>query len=150
MPNRLRLFPQSLDHRNGSSMGPTVEELRETYPKDVVAGVVDAFYTSVRQDDLIGPVFEARIDDWGPHLDRMKLFWGTVLRAEPGFTASDRGSPPVLHRLIEELEPAHFDRWLGLFEETCRERLSPDAADHLVGRARRIARVLSSHLHTGG
>jgi len=33
--------------------------------------LVRGFYMKVRADELIGPVFEARIADWEPHLKRM-------------------------------------------------------------------------------
>lgn len=151
MTNRLRRPPRpNPDRRQNLPAAPTVEQLREAFPPDVIAGLVDAFYDSVRADDLIGPVFGARVEDWDTHLHRMNLFWGSILRAEPGFHASDRGNPQVLHRLIEELEPAHFDRWLDLFDQTCSEHLSPSAAEHLMGRARRIARALSAHLPAEG
>ena len=125
---------------------PTVEQLREVFRPDVIQEVVHEFYQSVRADSLLGPVFETRIGDWPTHLRRMTLFWGTILRAEPGFHPSPRGNPAQLHRLIHELEPSHFDRWLTLFGEVCRGSLHPSAAEHMVTRASRIALVLSAHL----
>ncbi|MDP3370176.1 MAG: group III truncated hemoglobin, partial [Brevundimonas sp.] len=44
----------------------------------MIARLVDAFYDRVRVDPLIGPVFNDRISDWGPHLARMRLFWSSV------------------------------------------------------------------------
>ena len=40
------------------------------------------------------------------------------------------------------LGPAHFARWLALFEATARAECTPEGAEHLVERARRIARSL--------
>ena len=116
------------------------------YDVDAIRTLVHAFYGRVREDPDIGPVFARRIDDWGPHLDRMVLFWRSILRGEGLFTRNPRGGPPVLHHAIEELERAHFERWLALFEVTARE-VFPDAAAHnVVNRARQIGRVLSLHL----
>ena len=40
--------------------------------------LVHAFYDKVRADPLLGPIFEARIADWGPHLEQMVAFWSSV------------------------------------------------------------------------
>jgi hemoglobin len=40
------------------------------------------------------------------------------------------------------LEPQHFVRWLTLFEATARDVCTPEAADHLMEKAHRIARSL--------
>lgn len=108
--------------------------------------LVHAFYARVRDDDYIGPVFQRRIEDWEPHLERMVLFWRSILRGEGLFTRSPRGGPPVLHHMIDELERGHFERWLTLFEETAREIFPADAAEDVVVRARQIGMVLSLHL----
>ena len=51
---------------------------------------VHTFYARVRDDDLLGPVFEERIGtDWDAHLDRMVDFWSTVLLASGRY----RGDP---------------------------------------------------------
>jgi len=46
--------------------------------EELIARVVDEFYTRVRDDELIGPIFNRRIADWGPHLRQMKAFWSSV------------------------------------------------------------------------
>ena len=33
--------------------------------------LVHRFYGKVRADTVLGPIFAARIEDWGPHLERM-------------------------------------------------------------------------------
>ena len=44
--------------------------------------MVTTFYTTVRQDDLLGHIFEHRFQgQWAPHLDRMCDFWSEVLNA---------------------------------------------------------------------
>ena len=39
-----------------------------------VSLLVDRFYARIREDDLLGPIFAARVGDWEMHLDRMKAF----------------------------------------------------------------------------
>ncbi len=99
--------------------------------------LVERFYDKVRADDLLAPVFAAQIDDWGPHLAQMKLFWGSVALS----TGLYNGRPMPKHMRLP-VDAEHFDRWLALFEATARELLSPAGAEHVVVRARRIAESL--------
>ena len=103
----------------------------------MIAGLVDAFYTNVRADPLLGPVFDARIADWEPHLQQMRLFWSSVALMSGVY----HGRPMPKH-LPLPVDAVHFDRWLELFEATAREVCPPAAADHFIERARRIAESL--------
>jgi hemoglobin len=98
--------------------------------------VVRAFYARVRDDDMLGPIFE-RIADWEPHLARMTAFWSSVAL----MTGNYHGRPLEKH-LPLPVEGAHFARWLALFEETAREICTPEGAAHLIERAHRIARSI--------
>jgi hemoglobin len=100
----------------------------------MIERVVRGFYDRVRQDELLGPVFEARIDDWEPHLQRMFAFWSSVAL----MTGRYHGQPMPKH-LPLPVDGQHFDRWLGLFEATVNELCPPKAAEHFLERARRIA-----------
>lgn len=111
-----------------------------------IEGFVNAFYTKVQADEVLGPVFARRIVDWEPHLTRMVAFWTAVLHGVPTYTPSPRGAPPALHRAIAELEHGHFERWLTLFQRTLEEELGAHRATLVMGRARRIAGSLSRHL----
>jgi hemoglobin len=122
-----------------------IDPVRPPFAETAIESLVHAFYASVRDDELLGPVFAARITDWDAHLDRMVLFWRSVLRGEPGYRP-DRGSPRTLHGRLDRVGHEHYDRWLHLFEETAFEVFPPEAARNVVARAHRIAAHLSSHL----
>tara|TARA_R110001606_G_scaffold71247_16_gene163658 strand:- start:19725 stop:20225 length:501 start_codon:yes stop_codon:yes gene_type:complete len=96
--------------------------------------LVDGFYDRVRADTLIGPIFDERISDWGPHLAQMKLFWSSVAL----MTGVYHGRPMPKH-LPLPVDGRHFDRWLELFRATARDLCPPEAADHFIERAERIA-----------
>ena len=55
--------------------------------------LVHRFYEKVRADELLGPIFAARIGDWGPHLERMGEFWSSVAL----MTGRYRGAPVPKH-----------------------------------------------------
>ncbi|WP_292108677.1 group III truncated hemoglobin [Brevundimonas sp.] len=115
------------------------EEIRAETGIDepMIASLVDAFYARVRADPLLGPVFDARITDWEPHLQQMRLFWSSVALMSGVY----HGRPMPKH-LPLPVDAVHFDRWLELFEGTAREVCPPAAADHFIERARRIAQSL--------
>jgi hemoglobin len=109
----------------------------------MIERVVRGFYAKVRQDPLIGPVFEARITDWEPHLQRMCAFWSSVALMSGRY----HGSPMVKHMPLP-VDAAHFDRWLALFRETVRELCPPAAQAHFIERAERIAESLEMGVAT--
>jgi len=99
--------------------------------------VVDEFYTRVRNDELIGPIFDTRIADWGPHLRQMKAFWSSV-----ALMSGEYHGQPMRKHLPLPVDAQHFDRWLQLFQETVNDLCTPKAAEHFMERARRIAESL--------
>src|SRR5215212_1026145 len=111
---------------------------------DALDAVLEAFYGKVRQDPALGPVFARAIADheWPEHLRVIRDFWSSVMLK----TGRYKGNPFAAHLKIEGISPALFERWLALFEETCRERLAPELAAELHGRAVKIAESLQAGL----
>jgi hemoglobin len=103
----------------------------------MIERLVRHFYVQVREDALLGPVFDARIHDWEPHLRRMFAFWSSVALMSGEY----HGSPMEKH-LPLPVDAGHFDRWLALFEASAREICPPAAAAHFIERAHRIAQSL--------
>lgn len=103
----------------------------------MIEQLVRGFYARVREDTQIGPVFDAHITDWEPHLERMCAFWSSVAL----MTGRYHGQPMQKHLRLP-VDGRHFDRWLALFEAAARELCPPKAADHFIERARRIAESL--------
>ncbi len=100
----------------------------------MIETLVRGFYDRVRSDDLIGPVFSAKISDWEPHLQQMFAFWSSVAL----MTGRYHGQPMRKHLQLP-VDSRHFDRWLTLFEQTARDLCPAQAAEHFIERARRIA-----------
>ncbi|GEP01313.1 group III truncated hemoglobin [Methylobacterium haplocladii] len=105
---------------------------------------LDAFYSKVRRDAVIGPVFAARIadDDWPRHLATIRDFWSSVLLKSGRY----KGNPFGKHQAIGGLGMAHFERWLGLFSQTAAESFPPETAAMLSERANRIGDSLKTGL----
>ncbi|WP_339630778.1 group III truncated hemoglobin [uncultured Sneathiella sp.] len=100
----------------------------------MIETLVHRFYARIRDDELLGPIFDARIEDWDTHLQKMCIFWSSVTL----LTGEYHGQPMVKHVFLP-VDSRHFDRWLALFEETAHEVCPPPAAEYFMDRARRIA-----------
>jgi len=111
--------------------------------KDDVKIFVDAFYSKVRIDPLIGPVFAARIenDRWPIHLERMYSFWNTVLFAVQDY----RGNPFSKHSSLP-IEGPHFERWIGLLNATLDEHFEGEKAEEVKMRAIKMGALFQSKL----
>lgn len=102
-----------------------------------LSDLVHRFYDRVRRDAVLGSIFAERIDNWGPHLERMVAFWSSVAL----MTGRYHGAPMPAHVSLP-VEWRHFERWLALFRETATETCPPKGAAHVIDRAERIARSL--------
>ena len=106
--------------------------------------LVDRFYAKVREDELIGPVFDAAIANWPEHLDKLGAFWSSVMLTSGRY----KGNPMAAHlRHVDSIKPAMFDRWLSLWRETASEELGPDDAAAVAAKADRIAESLKLGLY---
>ncbi|MEC7931290.1 MAG: group III truncated hemoglobin [Pseudomonadota bacterium] len=104
-----------------------------------IAHLVPAFYARVRQDPLLGPIFDGAIDDWPHHLAKLQDFWSSVMLSSGRY----KGQPMVAHvRHEQSLTADAFDRWLDLWRQTTDDLLEPAAAAALQEKANRIAESL--------
>ena len=103
----------------------------------LIEQLVRGFYLRVREDALLGPIFDARIAEWEPHLQRMCAFWSSVTLMSGRY----HGQPMRVH-LSLPINARYFDRWLALFEATARDLCPPKSANLFIDRAHRIAQSL--------
>ncbi len=102
----------------------------------VVSRLVEQFYDTVRYDDLLGPVFVGHVKDWTGHLARMKDFWASVTLESGRY----HGNPMLKHIALGSLGPAHFERWLVIWNRVVEEVVpTEDAAETFRSAAQRIA-----------
>ena len=105
--------------------------------------LVNTFYGKVREDKLIGPIFDERIQDrWPEHLAKMYTFWQTVLLGEHTYY----GSPFPPHAKLP-VEKIHFERWLTLFSETLNELFTGEIAAEAMWRANKMAEMFQFKIH---
>lgn len=102
---------------------------------------VDEFYENVRNDELIGPVFLEKIEDWPHHLEKLYAFWNAALFGVPGF----KGNPFARHAPLK-IGPEHFTRWLKLFNETIDRHFEGEMAAVAKNRAELMAYMFLTRL----
>lgn len=109
--------------------------------EETIHQMVHEFYTEVRADPCLGPIFERRLDgQWPGHLERMCDFWSSVLLASGRFW----GNPRETHSTLSNsgVRPAHFERWLYLFKGVIGRLFVEEAAKDIYLRAERMRNVL--------
>jgi hemoglobin len=109
----------------------------------MISVLVTAFYAQVRNDPLIGPIFEEKVDDWNHHLEKLCAFWSSVVL----MTGRYHGQPMQAH-LSLPIRAEHFERWLEIFEATALSVCPRKAADVFIDRACRIADSLELGIAT--
>jgi hemoglobin len=127
------IFPETAERRAAITRGI---QAATGLDEDVLERLVRTFYGRARKDDVIGHLF-AGVEDWEKHITQITAFWSSVAL----LTGRYHGQPLAAH-LPLGLEPRHFVRWLALFEATVRDVCTPEAAEHLMEKAHRIARSL--------
>lgn len=119
-----------------------MDNLREITQVEDIKLLVDTFYSRVREDALLGSVFEEKIQDkWPRHLDIMYRFWQTLLLKEHTYY----GSPFVKHMPLP-IDAQHFARWLELFHQTVDTLFTGEKAEEAKWRATRMAEMFEYKL----
>ena len=109
-----------------------------------IAELVDRFYTVIRNDAVLGPIFMEHVRDWDAHLPKMRAFWSTVVLR----TGTYAGRPVEAHERIPGLTHEHFERWLALWEATVNNVVEPDAREAFVLAAKRMAATMAGRVVT--
>ncbi|MGC4027542.1 MAG: group III truncated hemoglobin [Steroidobacteraceae bacterium] len=121
---------------------PAVQRLRTEAAalctEEEITALVHQFYARVREDALLGPIFDRHVDDWDIHLAKLVDFWSSVLRRTGRFS----GSPMTRHAALPDLDAGLFRHWLALFRETAAVQPNQAMALQAVAAARRIAQSL--------
>lgn len=106
--------------------------------EEEITALVHQFYARIRQHPNLGPIFNAHIDDWPEHLDKLVDFWSSILLRTGRFS----GSPMPKHIALPGLSAELFGQWLTLWRSTAAEQANAAMAEQAVTAAERIAQSL--------
>ena len=94
--------------------------------------LVNSFYDKVRDDDILAPIFNEKIQDrWPHHLEKMYTFWQTVLLDD--------------HTYFGTPFPPHVN--LPIDKETVNEHFKGVIADEALWRADKMALMFQTKLN---
>lgn len=106
---------------------------------ETIIVLVDHFYDNIRQDDMLGPIFQRVIGDgWDHHMPKMYAFWSSVMLKSGRY----KGRPVPTHMKIGSLTPEHFSQWLDLFRQAAESLYIPEMAAQFVAKSEMIAESL--------
>lgn len=108
------------------------------FDKADIRRLVETFYSRVRQDAQLGPIFEARVGNWDEHFDMLTEFWSALLLGTRDF----KGAPIPKHAAIPDLSWPLFEHWLELFRQTTQDIGIVDLKAAADMRAEKIAAKL--------
>lgn len=106
--------------------------------EEEISELVNRFYTRVRADERLGPIFNAHVHDWDAHLVKLTDFWSSALRGTRRF----RGTPMPVHTALPGLKAELFQHWLQLFDATVGELPNAALRERASELAHRIAQSL--------
>lgn len=107
--------------------------------RDTLANLLRHFYSDIRQHNLVGPIFNPRIQDWPAHLETIGSFWARLTGGPSNYS----GGMPAKHFSLG-LNASHFQAWLQLWEFNCRAHLKTPEAQEMINLAHEIGRRLKA------
>lgn len=109
---------------------------------DDIKLLVDTFYGNIRENELLGPIFNRILDNrWPAHLEKMYRFWQTVLLQEYSY----HGAPFPPHANMP-IEQQHFETWIGIWRSTIDNLFAGDKADEAKWRGNKMATLFLSKI----
>jgi hemoglobin len=104
---------------------------------EAILRLIKPFYADLRQNARLGPIFNAHIQDWPIHLEKIADFWAR----QTGGPSRYRGGFGSAHAALG-IGAEHFQHWLGLWEFNNARQLDPPEAARMNALAHQLAERL--------
>ncbi len=102
--------------------------------------VVDDFYNRIQRDPVLQVPFQS-VHDWPEHIDRITHFWWIRMGGQP-YQFSEYN--PVPKHYFAGFNRELLKRWLGIFNDTLKDNLTPSQAVLWLLIAETIGRTLTA------
>ena len=117
--------------------------LEDLKNREDIKNLVTCFYSKVRKENTLGPIFNRAIENWDTHLEHITDFWESSLLMAKSY----QGNPVTAHKKLDlqenhSIDMNHFGIWINLWKETINEMYHGDIADLALRRARNMASIL--------
>ncbi|MCJ7465869.1 MAG: group III truncated hemoglobin [Maribacter sp.] len=105
--------------------------------------LVTTFYGKIRNDKVLGPIFNSIITDWDGHFVVLTDFWETQLFLKRKYY----GNPVTVHQEVDDkmnhtITSEHFGLWLNLWFATIDELFEGETAWIAKNRAQKMSTML--------
>jgi len=115
--------------------------------REDIARLVNNFYSKVREEKLLGPIFNTVIKDWEVHLDLLTDFWETNLF----FIKKYNGNPLEKHVEVDKIykhtiNELHFGTWINIWHQTIDTMFEGDIAQLAKNRARNMSTFMNMEI----
>lgn len=112
--------------------------------REDVALLVRSFYSKIKSDEKLGPIFNGVIKDWEQHLEHLTTFWESSLFMTKKLEKRYIGNPIEAHVKVDDytknsIDEIHFGIWLNYWSQTIDELFEGEVADMAKRRARKMA-----------
>lgn len=120
--------------------------MKDINSREDIAKLVNTFYAKVKLDEMLGPIFKAKItskEAWVEHEIKLTNFWESTLH----FKATYKGNPVAIHNAVDKdsnysIDHNHFGRWQLLWIANINEQFEGDVAQMAKNKARNMAHHL--------
>lgn len=124
--------------------------MKDIEKREDVFHLVHTFYEKVREDELIGPIFNRIIqgeEEWKEHEEKLTDFWESTIF----FKGLYRGNPVKVHNSVDEkegfkIDHNHFGRWQLIWIANIQEKFEGENATMAKNKARNMAHHLFLHM----
>jgi hemoglobin len=99
--------------------------------------LIRPFYADVRQHAVLGPIFNAHIQDWPVHLEKITEFWARQMGGPSSYPGGFAGA-----HLRLGIGPEHFKHWQTLWDFNCKRNLPAAEAAEASELAHRLGEQL--------
>lgn len=109
-----------------------------------VSKLVVAFYEKIKQDQVLGPIFNGMILNWDAHLEHLTTFWESSLFISKKLEHRYVGNPLDVHVNVDAytnhaINEMHFGIWLNYWSQTVDLLYCGENAEMAKRRARKMA-----------
>ncbi len=116
--------------------------MKDIESRDDVYKLVSDFYSKIRIDTVLGPIFNGHIEDdkWPAHINKLTDFWMTGLFGVVCF----KGNPTEAHRKVDKnlnhtIDQEHFGLWINLWFDTIDDLFEGPLANRAKEASRKMA-----------
>lgn len=124
--------------------------MQDIEDREDVMRLIVSFYTRVKEDELLAPVFLQVVTDWPAHFELLTDFWETNLFFKPVY----KGHPHRVHVAVDQqtgsvITPEYFGRWLQIWFSTIDELFSGPRAEAARLHAQKMSTMMYMKIWQG-